>query len=151
MINGVEIKQLKPFPDERGKVMELLRKDDDIFQEFAQAYLTTAYPEVIKAWHYHKLQKDLFVCVKGMIKLVLYDSRKGSKTKGEINQFFLGEQNPILVKIPENVFHGFKAIGTGEAVVINFPTQTYNKDNPDEYRLPYNTKKIPYNWDIKMG
>ncbi|MBU1204261.1 MAG: dTDP-4-dehydrorhamnose 3,5-epimerase family protein [Nanoarchaeota archaeon] len=150
MIQGVEIKRLKAYPDERGIVMELVRRDDEIFEEFGQSYVMITYPGIIKAWHYHKKQKDLFVCLKGMIKLVLYDNRTNSPTKGEINQFFLGERNPMLVKIPKEVIHGFKCIGTQEAIVVSFPTNTYNKDDPDEYRLPYHTKQIPYDWDIKM-
>lgn len=150
MIDGVETKKLKLIPDERGRLMELLRRDEPIFDEFGQLYMTTAYPGVIKAWHYHKKQKDMFICIKGAIKLVLYDSRKGSPTKGEVNQFFIGENNPMLVKIPKDVFHGFKAIGTEEAVIINIPTNTYNPKDPDEFRLPFNSREIPYSWDIQM-
>ena len=103
MIEGVEIKRLKIIPDERGRVMEILRKDDEVFEDFGQNYMTTAYPQVIKAWHLHKKQTDFFTCIKGMIKLVLYDSRENSPTKGEVNQFFVGEHNPILIKIPKEI------------------------------------------------
>jgi dTDP-4-dehydrorhamnose 3,5-epimerase len=109
-------------------------------------YMTSAYPGVVKAWHYHKIQTDSFICIKGMMKVVLYDSRPRSKTKGEINEFFIGEHNPMLVQIPLNVYHGFKCISDTEAIIINVPTETFNYAKPDEYRLPAHTKKIPYNW-----
>lgn len=151
MIDGVKVKPLKVIPDERGRLMEILRVDDDLFEKFGQVYMTTAYPEVIKAWHYHKLQDDHFAVVQGMMKLALYDDREGSPTKGEINEFFMGTHNPILVKIPRGVYHGFKAIGDKEAIVINVPSEPYNREDPDEYRVDPHSDQIPYNWSRKDG
>jgi dTDP-4-dehydrorhamnose 3,5-epimerase len=149
MITGVKVKQLKAIPDERGRLMEMLRKDDDIFIKFGQIYMTTALPGAVKAWHYHKKQVDTFVVVKGMLKLVLYDGRQGSKTHGEVNEFFLGDHNQIAVQIPRNIYHGFKGISDTEAIVINCPTEVYDPKEPDEYRLPAHTKEIPYDWARK--
>src|SRR3990167_2944926 len=119
MIDGVKIKKLKVIPDERGRLMEILRNDDEIFRKFGQVYITTAYPGVVKAWHYHKIQSDSFAVVHGMMKVALYDNRPGSPTKGEVNEFFMGEHNPVLVQIPPMVYHGFKCIGSGEAIMLN--------------------------------
>lgn len=149
MINGVKVKKLNPLPDERGLVMEILRCDDKIFKKFGQVYITTAYPGAVKAWHYHKKQTDSFAVIHGMIKIVLYDPRKNSPTKGEINEFFMGIYNPILIQIPPEVYHGFKGISEQEAIMLNCPTEPYNRQNPDEYRLPAHTKKIPYDWTRK--
>ncbi len=151
MIDGVKIKKLRVIPDERGFLMEMLRSDDEIFEKFGQVYVTACYPGVVKGWHYHRKQTDHFTVVKGMAKVVLYDGREGSPTHGEINEFFMGDMNQILLKIPPLVMHGFKAIGTEPAYVINCPTEVYNYEQPDEYRLPYNTTEIPYDWEIKMG
>jgi dTDP-4-dehydrorhamnose 3,5-epimerase len=85
------------------------------------------------------------------MKLVLYDERDGSPTKGKINEFFMGEHNPILVKIPKGIYHGFKTVGEQEAVVINVPTEPYNREKPDEYRLDPHDNHIPYSWDRKDG
>ena len=150
MISGVMVKQLKVIPDERGRLMEILRSDDEAFIKFGQVYMTTAYPGVIKGWHYHKLQTDNFAVVQGMIKLVLYDSREKSPTRGEVNEFFLGVHNPILVRIPNLVYHGFKCIGEEEAIVINTVTEVYNRQEPDEIRLDPFDKAITYDWDLKM-
>ena len=148
-IEGVRIKPLKVIPDERGRLMEILRCDDPLFQKFGQVYMTTVYPGVVKAWHYHKIQTDSFAVVHGMLKLALYDSREGSPTQGEVNEFFMGEHNPILVQIPNGVYHGFKCIGEEEAIVVNCPTEPYNPDQPDEYRLDAHTQDIPYDWARK--
>ena len=146
MIEGVKIKELRVIPDERGWLMEILRCDDEIFNNFGQVYLTTAYPDVVKAWHMHKKQTDNFTCISGMMKVVLYDSRKSSSTHEEINEFIIGEKNPMLLSVPPLIYHGFKAIGTSIAYFLSIPTEPYNYDSPDEYRLPPDTKEIPYDW-----
>lgn len=146
MIEGVEIKQLRLIPDERGFVLEILRSDDNIFLKFGQVYISVAYPGVVKAWHYHKIQTDYFTIIKGMAKVVLYDYRENSKTYKELNEFFIGELNPLLIKIPPLVLHGFKPLGNEPAYLLNIPTEVYNYDNPDEYRIDYKSKEIPYQW-----
>ena len=151
MIEGVKIKKLKVIPDERGRLMEMLRSDDDLFIKFGQVYLTTAYPGVVKGWHYHKKQTDTMVVVKGMMKIVLYDNREGSATMGEINEFFMGIHNPLLLQIPPLLLHGFKCISDEEAMVINCPTETYDYEKPDEFRLDPHQNEIPYEWERKDG
>ena len=151
MIEGVKIKKLKVIPDERGRLMEMLRADDDLYIRFGQVYMTTAHPGAVKAWHYHKKQVDNFVVVKGMMKVVLYDSRAGSPTYKEINEFFMGEHNPILLQIPAYIYHGFKCISESEAIVINCPTEVYNYQEPDEFRVPPHGGEIPYDWARRDG
>jgi dTDP-4-dehydrorhamnose 3,5-epimerase len=151
MIEGVVVKNLRIIPDERGKLMEILRSDDQIFKGFGQVYMTTAYPGVVKGWHYHKIQYDNMAVIKGMMKIALFDPREGSPTKGEVNEFFAGEMNPILIQIPPGVFHGFKCIGMEESIVINCPTETYCYENPDEYRVDPHNNDIPYDWSRRDG
>lgn len=151
MIEDVCVKPLRVMCDERGRLMEMLRSDDALFKVFGQTYLTTAYPGVVKAWHYHRKQWDHFVVVIGMMKVVLYDSREGSVTRGMVNEFFMGVHNPILLQIPPLVYHGFKCISDHEAVVINTPTEVYQYDQPDEYRVDPHTDEIPYDWARKDG
>lgn len=151
MIHGVKIKKLKVIPDERGRLMEMLRTDDEIFIKFGQVYLTTLYPGVVKGWHYHKKQVDTFAVAEGMVKVVLYDAREDSPTYKEINEFFMGDHNPMLLQVPTYVYHGFKCISLKEALVINCPTEPYNYESPDEYRIDPYSKEIPYNWERKDG
>ena len=151
MIDGVIVKKLKVIPDERGYLMEMLRADDEFFTKFGQVYLTVAYPGVVKGWHYHKVQTDRFVGVSGMLKVVLYDPREDSKTHGEVNEFFMGELNPILLVIPPLVLHGMKGIGTKPGMIVNCPTEVYDYENPDEHRVDPHDKDIPYDWESKDG
>jgi dTDP-4-dehydrorhamnose 3,5-epimerase len=151
MIQDVQVRPLRAIPDERGYLMEMLRSDWEEFERFGQVYLTAVYPGVVKGWHYHKKQTDHFICIHGMAKVVLYDGREGSPTHGEVNEFFMGELNPILLKIPPGVMHGFKGISQEMALIVNVPTELYNYDEPDEYRLPPHTDQIPYDWARKDG
>jgi dTDP-4-dehydrorhamnose 3,5-epimerase len=151
MIEGVKIKKLKVMPDARGRLMEILRADDDLFVKFGQVYMTAAYPGVVKGWHYHKKQTDNFAVVKGMMKVALYDNRKGSSTYGEINEFFMGDYNPLLISVPKEVIHGFKCISETEAIVINCPSEVYNYEDPDEFRIDPHNNDIPYDWADRDG
>ena len=151
MIEGVKVKRLKVIPDERGLLMEMMRDDDEFFQRFGQVYLSVVYPGVVKGWHYHRKQTDHFVFVKGMAKVVLYDGRDGSKTKGEINEYFMGENNPILLVIPPLVLHGMKGIGVEPAYLINVPTEHYVYAEPDEFRMDPHSPEVPYDWSRKDG
>ena len=151
LIKGVRTKALRVIPDERGRLFEILRCDEPIFQAFGQVYCTTVNEGVVKGWHFHKKQIDNFVCVTGMIKLVVYDNRTDSPTKGLVNEFFIGTHNPVLVQIPAGVYHGFKGLTDPEAIVINVPTEPYQHRKPDEYRCDPYHNNIPYDWSQKDG
>ena len=151
LIAGVILKPLKCIPDERGHLMELVRKDDEVFEKFGQVYVTTTRPGIVKAWHLHRLQDDNAACVQGMIRLALFDPRPESPTKDQLNEFFIGIHNPMLVHIPKGVYHGWKGISEEEAIVVNLVTEAYNYAEPDEERLPWNTQHIPFDWEVQHG
>ncbi len=150
-IHDVKTKALKVIPDERGWLMEMLRADEqELFTRFGQVYLSATYPGAVKAWHYHEKQIDNFVCVAGMVKLVLVDTRPDSPTNGAVNEFFIGTQNPTLVQVPNLVYHGWKCVSTEVALVVNTPTEPYHYGQPDEFRLePHNS--LSYDWTRKDG
>lgn len=144
MISGVKVKKLKVIPDERGRLMEILRVSQAMFQP-QQVYLTTAYENIVKDknnFHMHKIQTDSFCCIKGKIKLVLVDTRSNSDTRGELDEFEIGDGNFCLVTIPNGVLHAFKSL-EGEAFIINCIDHEYNKECPDEYRI----ENKYYDWD----
>lgn len=151
MIEGAILKPLRVIPDERGFLMEILRRDDPFFREFGQVYLTVVYPGVVKGWHYHRLQTDHFCVVRGMAKVVLYDRREGSKTFGEVNEHFLGDHNRSLLVIPAGVLHGMKGVGTEPAFLVNTPTHVYNYKEPDEFRVDPHGGEVPYDWSRRDG
>ena len=144
LIHGVTVKKLQIHCDERGRLMEMIRADDkDLKQiKFGQVYMTTAYPGVTKAWHYHKKQTDHFVCVKGMMKVVLFDPREGSPTKGQLMELVMGDESPTCLTIPPGVAHGCRALEVTHLLYVT--SNVYAPD--DEGRIPHDDPTIGYDW-----
>lgn len=147
MIDGVEINQLDIIPDERGMILKMLRNDDPGFQEFGEIYFSTIYPGVVKGWHIHKKMTLNYAVISGSIKLVLYDDRKESPTKGEVQEIFLGRENYKLIIIPPMVWNGFKGIGTEPAIVANCATIPHDPDEIE--RMDPFDNDIPYSWELQ--
>jgi dTDP-4-dehydrorhamnose 3,5-epimerase len=151
LIEGVSARRAKVLPDERGRLGEIMRADDPWFKKFGQVYFTTTYPGVVKAWHFHKKQTDHFYVVKGTVKIGLYDQREGSPTYGVVNEIYMGEHCPGLVRIPPCVLHGWMCVGEAEAYIVNIASEIYDYQNPDEYRTDPHENDIPYDWTSKDG
>ncbi len=152
-IDGVVIRDLPLFADERGSLFEVMRLNDEEMNAGAikQIIASYSYPGMIKGWHLHSTQEDHLVCVTGMIKLVLYDYRRESPTYKTINEIFMGERHPRAVYIPPGLFHGTKNIGREIAVVIGMPSLLYDPKEVDERRVnPLNNDLIPYDWECRM-
>lgn len=146
MIDGVKINPLRQIPDERGKVMHMLRNDSEVFVGFGEIYFSCVYPGVIKAWHIHKRMTLNYAVPYGNIKLVLYDGRNGSKTRGEVQEVFLGPDNYCLVTIPSMVWNGFRGIGPSSAIVANCSSIPHDPEEIE--RMDPFDPSIPYNWEI---
>jgi len=150
LIQGIEIRKLEKHADERGFLCEIARKDWDIYEDFAMAYFSTTYPGVVRAWHRHPKtkQQDHMCFLQGAAKVVVYDDREHSPTRGLVNEFVVGEDNLTLIKIPGECWHGFKALGIRPTILVNLPDKLYDYQVPDEERLPPDTDKIPYDWRL---
>ncbi len=146
-IEGVVIKKLNKIPDERGSIFHMLKREDAEFNDFGEIYFSTIYPGAIKGWHIHTEMELNYAVLYGEIKLVLYDDRKESKTKGNLMEIFTGEKNYLLVKIPSLVWNGFKGVGTKEAIVANCTTISHRPDEIE--RVDPLSNKIPYNWELR--
>tara|TARA_Y100000590_G_C15707857_1_gene1009290 strand:- start:572 stop:1036 length:465 start_codon:yes stop_codon:yes gene_type:complete len=145
MIDGIKITPLKQIEDDRGKVMHMLRNDSANFVKFGEIYFSTVHPNKIKGWHIHKKMTLNYAVVQGEIKLVLYDARPNSKTKGEIQEFFLSQSNYKLISVPPLVWNGFKGIGKQTAIVANCADLPY-EDSEIERKSAFD-KTIPYDWN----
>ena len=144
MIQGVLIHPLKQIPDERGKIMHMLRCDDPHFEKFGEIYFSMVYPKVVKGWHLHKEQTQNYCVVVGEIRLVLYDDREGSPTRGEVMEIPLGGPNYALVRIPPLLWNGYQGLGDQPSIVANCSTLPHR---PDEIvRLDPHSPQIPYRW-----
>lgn len=147
MIEGVQVIPLRRIPDERGLVAHMLRADDPHFERFGEIYFSFVYPGVVKGWHLHREMTLFYAVPVGTIKLVLYDERLGSSTKGRLDELFLGEDSYSLVRIPAGVWNGIKGVGIGTAVVANCSTIPHRSDEIE--RLDPHHNHIPYDWSLK--
>jgi dTDP-4-dehydrorhamnose 3,5-epimerase len=149
MIDGVKIIPLRQIVDERGKIMHMLKSTDEHFIDFGEIYFSCAWPGTIKAWHIHKSMTVNNAVIQGRAKLVLYDLRAGSRTEGELQEVFLGEDNYVLVQIPPGIANGYKAYGDSLVILANAATEPHD---PEEIvRIDPFTPDIPYDWSLKNG
>ncbi len=149
MIDGVKVVPLRQIPDERGKIMHMLKETDPHFIRFGEIYFSCAWPGVIKGWHIHQRMTINNTVIVGRAKLVLYDCRPGSVTKGEVMELFIGEDNYCLVQIPPGIANGYKAFGDKMVIMANCATEAHD---PQEisYIDPFDND-IPYDWSLKVG
>ncbi|OGF14530.1 MAG: dTDP-4-dehydrorhamnose 3,5-epimerase [Candidatus Eisenbacteria bacterium RBG_16_71_46] len=147
MIDGVVVQPLKQMLDERGKVMHMLRASDPWYVGFGEIYFSLVYPGVVKGWHLHKRMVLNYAVPHGRIKMVLFDDREGSATRGELMELFLGPDHYALVQVPALVWNGFKGVGTEPALVANCASLPHD---PDEIvRLDPFENHIPYDWALR--
>lgn len=149
MIAGVIIKKLVTHADDRGYFREVLRDDDELLKRFGQTSVTETYPGVIKAFHWHKKQDDLWYVAKGMARVVLHDLREDSPTKGQTQVIFAGEQNPVMIMIPIGVAHGYQVLGVEPVMLFYHTTLSYDPQDPDEERIAWDDPEIGFDWTVK--
>jgi dTDP-4-dehydrorhamnose 3,5-epimerase len=150
MIDGVKIKKITTHTHDRGNFREVLRDDDKLLKKFGQCSITVTYPGIIKAFHWHKKQDDLWYAVSGNAKVVLYDLRKDSKTFKQTQVICVGDNaESQLIMIPVGVAHGYQVLGKKPFTLMYFTTLSYDAKNPDEQRIAFDDKKINFDWEIK--
>jgi dTDP-4-dehydrorhamnose 3,5-epimerase len=147
MIEGVIVTPLRQIFDERGKVMHMLREDSPVFSRFGEIYFSCTYPGAIKAWHLHKRMTLNYAVLYGELKVVLFDDRPDSKTRGCVEELFFSPENYCLVTVPPLIWNGFKGIGDKTSIVANCATLPHDPEEIE--RKPAFDKSIPYDWQIK--
>ncbi len=149
MIDGVKIKSIKRHFDDGGFFSEVVKFGEEIFQNIKQTSYTETYPGVIKAFHCHKKQFDIWFPLRGNIQVVLYDLREDSSTYKKTQVIYGGEDNPIAVLIPPQVAHGYRVLGNKKACLIYHTSETYDFENPDEQKIAFDDPMIGFNWQTK--
>ena len=144
MIDGIKITPLKVIKDNRGKVMHMLRKDSPAFLSFGEIYFSTIKSGSIKAWHLHQEATLNYVCIYGKVKLVLFDEREKSNTKGNYQELVLTPENHRLITIPKNIWNGFKGIDSSESIIANCLSLPH--DEKEMIRKDPFDNYFNYNW-----
>ncbi len=148
-IDGVKVTPLRRIADERGAVFHMLREDSPVFERFGEIYFSLVYPGIVKAWHIHRRMTLNYAVPVGMVKLVCFDDREDSPTRGAVQELHVGELNYALVTIPPLVWNGFKGEGAKPALVANCATTPHDPDEID--RLDPFSGEIPYDWSLRHG
>ena len=148
-IAGVSVREIRHVPRDHGVLTEIFRPEwDPSGQPVVQIYQSRLFAGALGAWSCHERTTDrLFVC-QGLVKIVLYDGRDGSNTKGQIMELHAGDVNPCLIVVPPGIWHGLQCLGGGDALVLNLPTEAYSYGDPDHWRLPFDKQEIPYVWNV---
>lgn len=151
LIDGVVVKPFALWPDDRGYFLEIARLGQGLVSEFpfesTQVSAALNYPGIIKAFHFHRFQTDYWVAAAGLLQVALIDLRRGSRTYGAKNTFYIGTLRPWQLLIPPGVGHGYKVIGEQPSVLVYVTNHTY--DPKDEGRIPYNDPSIAYDWELQ--
>ena len=151
LIDGLVFRPTRPVPHEDGHVTEVARASWEVLATpIVQVHITTTLPGRVRAWGLHQTSMDRLFVVSGLVTIAVFDGRDGSPTQGRVNTFTVSEKNPGLLLIPPNLYHGWKNIGTSEAVIINMPDRMYNYEAPDALDLPWDSEAarriVPYRW-----
>jgi dTDP-4-dehydrorhamnose 3,5-epimerase len=148
-VHDVQVTPLRRIPDERGAVFHMLREDSPVFDRFGEIYFSSVYPGVVKGWHLHARMTLNYAVPVGMIKLVCYDDRADSPTRGAVQELHIGELNYALVTVPAGVWNGFKGEGTEPALVANCATIPHDPEEIE--RADPFENDIPYDWNLRHG
>ena len=146
-IDGLTVTPLGRIPDERGAVFHMLRADEPGFERFGEIYFSLVYPGAIKGWHRHRRMTLNYAVPVDLVKLVCYDDRPASPTRGAVQEFFIGELNYARVTVPAMVWNGFKGIGERAALVANCATEPH--DPAAVERLDPFSPDVPYDWALR--
>jgi dTDP-4-dehydrorhamnose 3,5-epimerase len=146
-IDGVSLREVKHVPRDHGVITEIYRPEwDPTGKPVVQVYQSRLFPSAIGAWSCHKIATDRLFVSQGHLKIVLYDDREDSPTRGVLQEYHAGDFCPSFLVLPPGIWHGVQNLGTSDVILLNLPTRGYVYEDPDHYRLPYNTDEIPYQW-----
>jgi dTDP-4-dehydrorhamnose 3,5-epimerase len=133
---------LQRHADERGWFAELIRASD-LPKPIRQANLSRSKQGVIRGLHYHERgQDDLFVCLEGMVRVVVLD-----RETGEIFTEDIGDENPVALYVPGVHAHGYEALT--DCLFAYLVTEEYDASNPDEHGVPWDDERVRHLWSTK--
>ena len=146
-IEGVVMREVLHVPRDHGVITEMYRPEwDPTGMPVVHIYQSRLFPGAIGAWSCHMKSIDRLFVNQGHVKLVLYDGREDSSTAGAMMELHVGDARPTFLVLPVGIWHGLQNVGHTEALMLNFPTRAYDYEDPDHWRLPYDTEQIPYTW-----
>jgi dTDP-4-dehydrorhamnose 3,5-epimerase len=146
LIDGVDVHEVLNIPKGNGYLTEVFRREWVRTPEVDQVFQVVLEPAAISAWHTHANTTDRIFVSYGIVRIVLYDAREHSPTRGTVNEFRFGTIRPALLSIPPRVWHGVQNISAAPAIVLNLVDRAYAYDDPDHWRIPHDSAEIPFAW-----
>ena len=147
LIDGVRVREVRHVPGDQGVITEAYRPEwDPTGLPVVHVYQSRLFPGAIGAWSCHAKNVDRLFVNQGHARVVLYDGREGSATRGRLNEFHVGDARPTLLVVPTGIWHGIQNLGSTDVLMLNMPSNAYDYEDPDHYRLPFDTPEIPYSW-----
>lgn len=151
-IDGVVVERCLLHADHRGALTEVIDPTRPFWSEpVVYSYSFTIRPGRIKGWGMHRRQDDRYYVATGNIRVVLFDGRVTSPTHGRYQQVPFTDATPGFVRIPAGVWHADQNWGECDAMIVNFPTRPYDRDDPDKYRIDPHTGAIAFDWSLPDG
>lgn len=139
---------LKANFDDRGYLYEVIHATDPFFKKFGQVYIVSdPVRGTIRAFHKHAQLWDYFHIIHGSAKFAFYDDRPGSVTYQKIETLVLSDKDPKMIVVPPGIYHGWMSL-EDNTQMVSIGSDVYNKENPDEERVPFNS--FGYDWTIKF-
>ena len=145
LIDGVTSTDLRQIVDSRGAVLHMLRCDSPEFTRFGECYFSEVAPAVVKAWKRHKEQSQNIAVPVGRIRIVIYDDRDCSVTRGNLQVIELGRPDAyIRLHIPPGLWYGFSCISNKHALIANCVDIPHAPDESEVQSIEGSV--IPYQW-----
>jgi dTDP-4-dehydrorhamnose 3,5-epimerase len=145
LIDGLIKKDIKNIYKSSGSVIPIIRKDKNFHFKFGEVYFSTIHPNVIKAWHLHTKISVIYSIIHGSVLCVIHDLRKDKSTYGNFEIIKTKKKSRFIIKVPNNVWVGFKCTGKDTAIIANITDDLYSKNKPK--RLDPNSSKIRFDWN----
>ena len=151
-IDGVTVREVLHVPRDHGVITEVYRPEwDPSGLPVVHVYQSRLFPGAIGAWSCHAKTIDRLFVNQGHLKVVLYDGRESSPTYRRVMELHAGDARPAFLVLPIGVWHGLQNLGSSDALVLNLPSRAYDYEDPDHYRLPWDSPEIPYRWSTSGG
>lgn len=151
-IDGVVVREVLHVPRDHGVITEVFRPEwDPTGLPIVHVYQSRLFPGAIGAWSCHMRTIDRVFVNQGHLKVVLFDAREDSTTFGKVMELHVGDARPAFLVIPIGVWHGLQNLGASDALILNCPSRAYDYEDPDHYRLPWDSPEIPYTWTTSGG
>lgn len=130
------------YTDDRG--WSFMNQFQGVLGPQGQINFSLQHPGVVKAWHRHAKQTDLWLCLHGHLKVGVHRDRDDRSW-----MIVIGEMRPAIVVIPPTLWHGAATVGPTPAGLLYYVTHAFDPAKPDEERRAFDSV-AGFPWDVQF-